>query len=240
MLQIVEGATELASFRKRRILLFDIDGTLIDTGGAGGRSFLEAFGDEFGVPSPKAVPMSGRTDFGILAQLLEENGIAPDSTAIDRLRKLYFDKLRARLPVSEGRVLPGVPLLLQRLQIHGMFTLGLLTGNMPESAMMKLEHYGLDHHFSWGIFGDRHPDRSALGRFAMSPIRQRFGKEVSRHELVVIGDTPLDVACAREIGCRVLAVATGAFDLASLQSHSPDRLLPDLTQTEAIIDWLAC
>jgi phosphoglycolate phosphatase len=229
----------LASFRKRRILLFDIDGTLIDTGGAGGQSFLEAFGDEFDVPSPKPVPMSGRTDFGILAQLLEVNGIAPDPKAIERLRNLYFEKLRARLPVSNGRVLPGVPLLLQRLDIHGMFTLGLLTGNMPESAMMKLEHYGLAKHFSWGIYGDRHPDRNALGRFAMFPIRQRFGKEVSRHELVVIGDTPLDIACAREIGCRVLCVATGAFDMPALEPHSPDRLLPDLTQTESIIDWLA-
>jgi phosphoglycolate phosphatase len=229
----------LTATSNRRILLFDIDGTLIDTGGAGGKAFLEAFGDEFGVDAPKPVPMSGRTDFGILSQLLEENGIPAAPDALNRLRRLYVDKLRGRLPKSTGRVLPGVVELLEQLKERDQFQLGLLTGNLPESAKMKLEHFALDHHFDWGIFGDQHPERGALGRYAMTPLRERFGHSVEQHELVVIGDTPLDVLCAREIGCRVLCVATGVYDIQALQAHAPVHLVENMSDTQAIIDWMA-
>ncbi len=220
------------------LILFDIDGTLIDTGGAGGKAFRAALTAEFEIASPRGAEMNGCTDFGILQELLTNNGIDVSETNMHRLRSRYFHLLPDLLSRLDGRVLAGVQELLQAIARCEDCQLGLLTGNDPKSARMKLEHYGIHHFFDWGVFGHRHLSRLQLGRFAAESFRQRFGQQFDPTKVVVIGDTPLDIACAREIGCRVLAVATGKYSCEELESHAPCRLEADLTNTDSILQWL--
>ncbi len=216
-------------------LLFDIDGTLINTGGAGGSALREAFSATFGIEEPGEVPFSGRTDRGIIHSLLELHGIECSDEHRQRLCAGYLRALPSHLIEKDGQVLQGVVTLLDTLADRDHVRLGLLTGNLRQAARVKLQHFGLHDRFAFGGYGDDHEDRDDVARAALEAAgyndRQPAG-------VWVIGDTPLDIRCARAIGARVLAVATGIHPAAELAEHNPDVLFEDLAREELVLKTL--
>lgn len=221
-----------------RVFLFDIDGTLVSTGGAGKAALDEAFTAEFNLKQSHDVPLSGRTDRGIARNLFELHGLPDSDENWHRFREAYLRHLPVELPRRKGTVLPGVAAILELLRSREDVAIGLLTGNVPEGARIKLEHYGLYQHFAFGGFGDRHAHRDDVAREALAAARAHVVHPFAEDRVWVIGDTPLDVRCARSIGARVVAVATGVFTSNELATETPDVLVDDLGDTAALADWL--
>jgi phosphoglycolate phosphatase-like HAD superfamily hydrolase len=212
------------------VFLFDIDGTLISSGGAGKAALEAALLDEFGVNyHMKKVQLSGRTDRAIVSDLFRFHDIEETSAIRKRLLDSYLALLPTYLARIRGRILPGIASFLEHLSAQDDVKVGLLTGNLREGAKLKLGHYQLWHHFAFGGFGDRHHDRNDVARDALAEIHARFDGTVSPERLWVIGDTPADVECARCIGARVVAVATGWHSLEELTVSQPDLALADLS-----------
>lgn len=220
-----------------RVILFDIDGTLVNTGGAGREALHTALAQEFAVTDPYRVDLSGRTDRGITRELFAAHNIPLTEENWQRFQRAYLDDLQFQLPRREGHVLPGVPALLEALRGRPQLALGLLTGNVREGAHKKLSFFGLYEHFSFGGFGDVQIDRDDVAREALAATRQFLGAEIPGDQVWVIGDTPLDVQCARAIGAKVVSVATGSHPVDELAESKPDFVTPDLTNIEAL---LAC
>jgi phosphoglycolate phosphatase len=218
-------------------LLFDIDGTLLVTGNAGVRALHRALRSGFGIEQCPEVPFGGRTDQFILRAMLAACEIEPSDQNFDRLRREYALHLADTLVDGDGLLLPGVEPLLATLADDQRFTLGLLTGNVPEAAWSKLRFFGIDHYFSHGVFGDHSHDRRELAAEAALMLRRRFG-DYHPSEICIIGDTELDIACGRHIGARVIACCTGAHSRAQLVAASPDHLLDTLEDHVAILQWL--
>ncbi|MEZ5415917.1 MAG: HAD family hydrolase [Vicinamibacterales bacterium] len=222
----------------RRLLLFDIDGTLVLTGGAGRRAMELAFLQAFGIADAFAgVPMAGRTDRWLAGQALERHGLPVTSSHLERFRAGYLEALASSIHEGgQGRrgVMPGVEALLDRLARHEDVRVALLTGNYAEGARIKLEHFGLWHRFAWGMFGDEHAERDALAQAAMAAAPGHGVSLAHPSHAVVIGDTPFDIACARAAGARVIAVATGGHTREALQACRPDLVLDDLTDAGAV------
>lgn len=210
------------------VFLFDIDGTLIHTGGAGGAALRSAFREEFGIEEPAEVTFSGRTDRGIARDLFRAHAVDDTPANWDRLRRAYLGRLADFLPRHTGRVLPGVVELLATLAPRADVAMGLLTGNVADGARIKLAHYALGQHFAFGGFGDLHPERDDVARDALRATRAHLRREIEQHRVWVIGDTPADIQCGRAIGAQVLAVATGVHPREELERQSPDLLLNDL------------
>lgn len=225
-----------------RLLLFDIDGTLMDTGGAGGASLLDAVEDVLGVSRSQLAPLdlAGATDAGVVRSLFSQTGHDLQDALVNQYLARYLIRLRERLHHDSftGRLLPGVESLLLQLRTLAQADLGLLTGNVREGASIKLQRFQLDSFFLEGAFGDDAEDRNLLGPFATRRIQAITGHEYSPEDIIVIGDTPKDIACARAIGARCLAVGTGTFQAAALVSHSPWQCLEDLSETDRICDLL--
>ena len=198
------------------IVLFDIDGTLILSGRAGLRGMNATFERLYGVRGAlDDVPLAGRTDRAIVGDVLGAIGVDPTPDAIARIREAYVDDLRVaiRKPVDDPcGVLPGVEPLLDAIDALPHVRSGLLTGNFEPGAVVKLEHFGLWRRFGFGAFGDDHVDRRALVPIALARAQQAGHALPSPARIVVIGDTPLDVDCAKAHGARAIAVATGPFD----------------------------
>jgi phosphoglycolate phosphatase-like HAD superfamily hydrolase len=212
------------------VCLFDIDGTLISSGGAGKTALEKALASEFGIDRPiDRLQLSGRTDRAIIRDLFAMHGIAPSSENWHRLLTGYLRHLPGCLASHDGRVLPGILALLDHLRQREGFAVGLLTGNIRDGARLKLGHFGIDHHFAFGGFGDLHLDRDDVAREALNTVHRRFNGTVTPERIWVIGDTPLDVRCARCIGARVAAVATGWHPRDELAAAQPDLLLDDLS-----------
>jgi phosphoglycolate phosphatase-like HAD superfamily hydrolase len=211
------------------VCLFDIDGTLITSGGAGKAALEAGLVSAFGIDQPVGqVDFSGRTDRAIVRDLFRLHGIAESNANWQRLRAAYLAHLPASLARSRGRILPGIAALLDHLRGRRDTAVGLLTGNIVDGARSKLAHFCLDHHFAFGGFGDDHFDRDAVARDALAAAHRHLNGSVELHRLWVIGDTPLDVQCARSIGARVAAVATGWHPLDELAAAEPDLVLADL------------
>jgi phosphoglycolate phosphatase-like HAD superfamily hydrolase len=213
---------------EKTLLLFDIDGTLITTGGCGERALRLAVRDAFGIE------IAGRTDTGIARQLLRKHGRAETDAEITALLGNYLRHLPTLLPKAEGRLLPGVEKLLPALRLRTDVVLALLTGNVERGAQHKLSHFGVWEHFGFGAFADDHHERDKLGPFALARARER-GHACDLSRTFVIGDTPHDISCARAIGARAVAVATGVFDRKSLAPHAPDVLLENLGDLSATL-----
>jgi phosphoglycolate phosphatase-like HAD superfamily hydrolase len=222
------------------LVLFDIDGTLIASGGAGKAAMEAALRLEFGIAElTDGVPYSGRTDRAIGLELLHLHGIAAVPENWHRLRKAYLHHLPASLARHRGQVLPGIRALLEHLVTQSEVAVGLLTGNIQEGARLKLGHYRLDHHFAFGGFGDQHLDRDDVARDALVAGRQHLGELGTLGQVWVIGDTPLDIQCARAIGARVAAVATGLHPVDELAAARPDLLFADLADFQPFLNALA-
>ena len=220
---------------EKTLLLFDIDGTLLTTGGCGERALRLAVRDTFGVDDDlHGIEIAGRTDTGIARQLLRKHGRAETQEEIAAVLGNYLRHLPVQLRETQGRLLPGVQALLALLQLRGDVVLALLTGNLERGAQHKLSHYGVWDCFTFGAFADDHHERDKLGPFALARARER-GHEAALSRTFVIGDTPHDISCARAIGARAVAVATGGFRTEQLAPHSPDILLDDLGDIPAAL-----
>lgn len=214
-----------------RIWLFDIDGTLISSGGAGQQSMADALHTAFGRPADTGpVPFSGRTDRSIAADLFAYHGIEnhPENWAV--FVDHYLRALPARLASLPGSVLPGVLEMLDWLSRQTDQQIGLLTGNIPRGAQTKLRHFDLDHRFAFGFYGDQYFDRDDVARAAHADLVGRLGQPSGELDIWIIGDTPRDVRCGQIIGARTIAVATGNYSTAELQACRPDVTVETLSQ----------
>lgn len=222
-----------------RICLFDIDGTLIRSGGAGKQAFEQALHNAFGVDATEQdIPFSGRTDRAIVLDLFCCFEIKATETAWQRFSESYLQQLPECLAASEGYVLPGVGDLLEELRRCPSVATGLLTGNASEGARIKLDHYGLTDYFHFGGYGDRQLDRNLVAHEAVAAARQYVTKPFNSEQIYVIGDTPLDVRCGRAIGAQVIAVCTGSHTETELAVAEPDLLLKDLSEHGALLEVL--
>lgn len=213
-----------------RVILFDIDGTLVRTGGAGKAAMETALTTAFGVRDIRdVVPYSGRTDRAIARDLLAVHDLDPSAANEARLRAAYLAELPATLARTPGLICPGVKDLVETLAGEPGVVLGLLTGNVRAGAATKLGHYGLWDFFTCGGFGDEHYDRDDVARSALASARAAAGRDIDPRSVWVIGDTPLDVSCARAIGANAVAVATGWHPLDELTACAPDHIFADLS-----------
>jgi phosphoglycolate phosphatase len=222
-----------------RICLFDIDGTLISSGGAGKAALEMALASAFGIHQLiERLQLSGRTDRAITRDIFHMHGLEDTPANWDRMTLGYLQHLPVSLSRSTGRVLPGILELLGLLQQRGDVLLGLLTGNTRNGARVKLGYFGLDGFFTFGGYGDEHLDRDDVAREALTAAQRRHGERMALDRVWVIGDTPLDIRCARSIGARVAAVATGWHGIEELATHEPDLLLQDLSDPTALLHQL--
>jgi len=206
-----------------RLVLFDIDGTLIQSGGAGEKAFGRVCETEFGVPNGAArLNFAGRTDPSIVRDFFQLHAIKPSSDNFQRFFDSYIFYLDHLLGQLNGSVLPGVHTMLGELNALPQPPLiGLLTGNIRLGAQIKLSHYRLWDSFRMGGFGDDHEDRNEIAKVAHQRGRRALGESLAGGEILVIGDTPRDVECAKAIGARSLAVATGKYSVKELRQESP-------------------
>lgn len=211
------------------LYLFDIDGTLVDTGGAGMTALKEATREVFGNEGP-VLDLAGSTDLGLIANIHAHFEIEPTRERIDAYFEVYLTRLDWNLSHGNfpGRVFEGVTELLAGLGARPDTTIGLLTGNISGGAAAKMRHFGLSGHFPFGAYGCDHADRNLLGPIALERARAHAGREFTAAETWVIGDTPKDIACARAMGAKVLAVATGQFSAAALEEYGADRVVESL------------
>lgn len=224
----------------RRLLLFDIDGTLVQ-GGPAKVAFHEALITTFETTGPIEVhEFSGKTDPQIARELLRLAGL--DDAAIDAglptLFERYVAGLGSRLPETPVEVLPGVPDLVDALADQVDVALGLVTGNVEDGARLKLSGPRLDHRFEIGGYGSDSEHRNDLPGIALARARERWGVEFDPREVLVIGDTPRDVECGRAHGLRTIAVATGNYTAAELDAAGADVVVDDfsdLAQTRELL-----
>ncbi len=222
------------------VVLFDIDGTLITSGRAGARGMDAAFLALHGVAGAlTGVSLAGRTDRAIVSEVLRAIGREPTSEAVLALRDAYLAHLPVELgkPNPDSGVLPGVLAILDVLAAREDVAVGLLTGNFERGAAIKLGHFDLWRRFAFGAFGDDHADRRDLVPIAIERA-ERAGAGVPASRVVVIGDTPLDVDCARHHGARSVAVATGLFKRDALTAAQADLVIDTLESSDALLEWL--
>jgi phosphoglycolate phosphatase len=220
--------------------LFDIDGTLVLTGGAGMYAFAETFAEDFGVPEiSREVPFAGQSDRGIAGNLFVAHGVENTAENWERFREGYVTRLLDHLRRREGVVLPGVFRLLDRLEALGDVHIGLLTGNVAAAAEIKLSYYDLWDRFEFGGFGDDHPDRNDIAATAVARARERHGKASDKERIVVIGDTPNDIRCARSVGAYAVGVPTGHTSVEEIAAEGPDLIVETLEDADAIVAYVA-
>src|SRR4029450_3204618 len=223
----------------QRLLLFDIDGTLIHSGGAGVQALKSAFKERFGIDDDlHDIEIAGMTDSGIVLSILNKHKIPATNENVSAFLDSYVHFLSLELPRRKGKLLPGVLELLEKLKSRPHLVLALLTGNVSRGARLKLDHYGVWHFFEFGAFADDHRDRNRLGPFARARAKEKHGREFSASEIDVIGDTPRDIACGRALGARTVAVATGTWTRDQLAEHQPDFLIDNLSNLEHVIHTL--
>ena len=224
---------------ENRLLLWDIDGTLITTGAAGQQAIVRVTAERFGGDGDlEGVEIAGRTDPAIAQQILKKYGAPVTDESVRSFLDHYLQLLAEELPQRKGQIMPGVRELLERTAQQPHTTLGLLTGNLEGGAKLKLEHYGLWHFFAFGAFSDDHHDRNALGTFALSRALEGTGTKFAGSQVDVIGDTGHDIACGKAFGARTIAVATGSWTREQLAEHRPDFLFDDLSKVDEVRETL--
>jgi len=227
---------------KTRLVLFDIDGTLLLSAGAGRRAILTALAAELaGCDRVDTVRFDGKTDPQILCELLEATGRSgePEQAQLHELCLRYLAHLEVELQRADHRttVMPGVRALLDRLEAEPGVVLGLLTGNLREGAVLKLRSGGIaPERFVVGAYGSDSRHRPELPPIAAERARPHFGRVPSGDEVVIIGDTPADVTCGSGIGARAVAVATGSYAAGALQEAGAYAVFEDLSDTRRALD----
>ena len=225
---------------RTRLVLFDIDGTLLWSDGAGRRAIHRALIEIFGETGPEDHRFDGKTDPQIVRELMRVVGHEDDAID-DRMEELfsrYVTCLREELqdPTHRAVALPGVMTLLDVLEQRNDVTLGLLTGNLVDGARAKLEAVGIDpSRFLVGAYGTDHELRPELPAIAQRRAREQLGIDVAGADIIIIGDTPADVECGRAIGARGIGVATGRYSADVLASHGAAAVFNDLTDTRSVV-----
>ena len=224
---------------KTHLFLFDIDGTLIASGGAGEFSMRQAVKDMFGVEDGlQGVEIAGRTDHLITRNVFQKFGAQWTPERAAEFLDLYLGHLAIELPRKNGRLLPGIVELLDTLKARPQVALALLTGNLRQGARIKLSHYGVWNYFEFGAYADDATDRNRLGPFAQARAKKAHGVEFPPQYTFVVGDTPHDIECGRAIGAKTVAVATGGCSRELLAGHHPDFLFDDLSEVDAVLEAL--
>lgn len=223
-----------------KLVLFDIDGTILLTDGAGRRAVHRALIDVFGSAGPAEHRFDGKTDPQIIRELMRHEGHedARIDAEMERLLALYVAYLEEELRTGAAgiRVMPGVVDLLDALESHTDAILGLLTGNLAAGARAKLRAAGIDpDRFRVGAYGSDHETRGELPAVAQRRAREDLGVRIAGADVVVIGDTPADLECGRAIGARGIGVATGRYSVAELARHDPAAVFKDLSPTADVV-----
>ena len=226
----------------RKLVLFDIDGTLVLTGGAGLRAMNAALEEVLGrADGLNGIPVAGRTDWAILADAVGRVDRDLDEVLLATLRDRYVANLAVEIE-QPGRgvkaVMPGINELLRELQSRDDTFLGLLTGNFEEGARIKLEHFDLWRYFPCGAFGGDSADRNALVPFALARARACGLPAIAASDVLVVGDTPHDVACAHAAGAIPVAVATGSYSVDELRESGAEIVFKDLRDTSSFVKLL--
>jgi phosphoglycolate phosphatase len=218
-----------------KLFLFDIDGTLLTTDGAGRGALKSAGADLFGIQEDlRIINVSGSTDTAIVQEILRHHSLEVSITNVNRYLGGYLVWLRQHLMTLAGAILPGVMPLLDLLAEEG-HGVGLLTGNVRRGAEIKLTAHGIWDRFSFGAFGDDDSDRNKLGPIAKSRAEATLNTKFQEKDIFVIGDTPKDIDCARAFGAVAVAVATGRYSLDNLREYQPDHLRRDLADTKDLL-----
>ena len=224
-----------------RVVLFDIDGTLIHSARAGLRGMNAAFQTLYGVwGALDRVSLAGRTDRAIVSDVFNGLGVETSDDAVFALREAYVTHLAAEMsrPIPGAVMLPGVEAVLEALAARSDAATGLLTGNFERGAEIKLGYFGLWSRFSFGAFGDAHVNRRDLVPVARAHVDRLRRAPVPASRVIVIGDTPLDVDCAHAHGARCIAVATGPFSKADLADAGADLVLDSLEDVDRVLSFL--
>jgi len=218
-----------------RLILFDIDGTLIRTSGAGVKAFAKVFATEFGaVDGFESLKFAGRTDVSLVREFFGVHQIPATPENFELFFERYVFWLDHILRQSHAEVCRGVWEFIAGIQeLAQRPVLGLLTGNIRLGAEIKLRHLGLWDFFTTGAFADDHEDRAQIAAIAQQRGGRVLGESLRGDQVLVIGDTPLDIRCARAISAKVLAVSTGGATFDELQEHAPDWVVKDLTEISA-------
>lgn len=222
-----------------KLLLFDIDGTLLRVTQPGAKILVDALESLVGrAIVTDGVRFSGRTDYPIIRDVLVNSGLSRAEAAemLPEVMSTYSKYAHAMLAAGNVRILPGVRALLDRLQKDDAVVLGLLTGNIEELAYAKLKAGGLESYFSFGAFGSDREDRYLLPPIAVERANQHTGILFEGKDVVIIGDTEHDILCGSSIGVYAVGVATGHFDRDYLSGYSPDLLLDDLTDHNQFVE----
>lgn len=226
----------------KHFILFDIDGTLVLTGRAGMRAMNRACAETVGHANAlNGVAVAGRTDWIILHDVMANHGLSLDLARLDALRRLYITHLAEEiLRPGEGvkDVMPGIRELLGHLHARPDVALGLLTGNFEDGARIKLEYFDLWKYFPVGAFGGDSADRNELVPVALRRACERGIADLPPSRVLVVGDTPHDVACAHAVGAIAVAVATGGYSVDRLRETGADYVFTDLSETSAFLALL--
>ena len=224
-----------------KLVLFDIDGTLLSSEGMGRASMQRALDEVFGSPGSPAYRYDGKTDRQIVREVMRLEGHSDDhiDSQMEKLMQLYLDGLRAGAKSGKFNVQPlaGVPEILDALEARDDVVLGLLTGNIAPGARIKLSAAGIDpDRFRVNAFGSDHEHRPELPAIAQRRATEVLGLDIAGDRLVVIGDTPADIECGRSLGARSIGVASGHYTVEQLQVHKPYAALPSLVDTQQVLE----
>ena len=219
-----------------KLVLFDIDGTLMDSGGAGTKSMDLAFEELFSVPNAfRGIPMAGKTDIQIMKEGLRKHGISSENGNVGLFTARYVEHLRREIENPRKHLKPGIVKALESLGLMKDVSLGLLTGNIEKGARVKLASFNLNGYFPFGAFGDDDEDRNKLLPVAVERFRVLHKQDVEYRDCVVIGDTPRDVECAKIYGAYSVAVATGPYHYDSLLASGADMVLRNISEMDCSI-----
>jgi len=230
---------------KERIALFDIDGTILYAGRTPARAILRAISEVYSVgdlmPPRGEYSFAGKTDPEIVTDLLKRKGY-PEEEIDNRLEEVfdrYVFYLKSLMTDNDGaRLYPGIPSLLKRLEGDTRVILGLLTGNIEAGARIKLGRFGLEDLFEIGAFGSDSADRNLLPQLVLERLTVLKGRSYEGENVVIIGDSVYDVRCARTIGARTIAVATGTTSPGTLLEEEPDHLVNDFSETDEVVEMV--
>ncbi|WP_420264503.1 HAD family hydrolase [Candidatus Magnetominusculus dajiuhuensis] len=217
-----------------KLILFDIDGTLMDAGGAGGKSLSDAFYELFSIKDAfRNIRFDGKTDLRIFKEGLKYHKLTDGNGVIASIREQYLSRLRLEICTDKKHIKPGITALIEGLR--GKNRIGLLTGNLRAGAEIKLSSVGLWQHFGGGAFGDAHEDRNRLLPIAVEDFYKNTGVRFSFSQCVIIGDTPKDVDVGKTHGAFTIAVATGPYTVGELAEAGADAVFNDLSDTNAVL-----
>jgi phosphoglycolate phosphatase-like HAD superfamily hydrolase len=221
-----------------KILLFDIDGTILDVKKSGKKALLDAFSQVTGENCSKIdICLAGRTDAGIINNIMEMLNI--DKNLRNEIITQYIVFLEKNLKINSSFIMPGIMEIINFISKKDYYVPGILTGNMYDGARIKLEFFELFKYFPFGVFGDIHCDRNDLACEALNRLKHLYGEEsFDTKDIVIIGDTPYDIECGKSIGAHTIAVATGPYSIEELEEKKPDMLCHTLENTSEIISFI--